>query len=116
MTGSPSYKVQNFEASFLIDAEEIKGPKSIAECVMRCQRKTKEGFYANNNKCFCHYGVLENQGDNNGISTEEIDFNLPNNGKEIRFLVSNSTVFLLTDSSPYEFLCGSGGQFFFPSL
>ena len=70
-----SYEIQGFESSALEQSEEIKGPRSITECVMRCQRKTKEGFYTNDNKCFCHNGVVENQGEENGISTKEMELN-----------------------------------------
>ena len=62
------------EKSTLTNAEELKGPNSITECVMRCQRKTKEGFFTNDNICFCHNGVVENQGYTNGILTKEVDF------------------------------------------
>ena len=66
------YNIKSSEKSSLIDSEEIKGQRSISECVMRCQRKTKEGFFTNNNECFCHNGVVENQGDINGISMKKI--------------------------------------------
>ena len=69
-----SYEIQSFDSSTLTDAEEFKGPRSICECVMRCQRKTREGFYTNDNKCFCHNGAVQNQGKENGISTKKIDF------------------------------------------
>ncbi|XP_066930415.1 uncharacterized protein [Clytia hemisphaerica] len=70
-----SYEVKNFNTLALEESEEIKGPRSITECVMRCQRKTKEGFYTNDNKCFCHNGVVENQGDASGVSTKENKLN-----------------------------------------
>ena len=70
-----SYEIQGFESSALEQSEEIKGPRSITECVMKCQRKTKEGFYTNDNKCFFHNGVFEHQGNTNGISTEKLHLN-----------------------------------------
>ncbi|XP_066930489.1 uncharacterized protein [Clytia hemisphaerica] len=70
-----SYEITNLVSSSLEESEEIKGPRSITECVMRCQRKTKEGFYTNDNKCFCHNGVVENQGDTSGVSTKENELN-----------------------------------------
>uniref|UniRef100_A0A7M5V3H0 Uncharacterized protein n=1 Tax=Clytia hemisphaerica TaxID=252671 RepID=A0A7M5V3H0_9CNID len=69
------YILKSFGNSNLIDSEEIKGPRSITECVLRCQRKTKEAFYTNDNKCFCHNGVVETQGDASGISTGRIPLN-----------------------------------------
>ena len=69
------YNTKSVTNSHLTDSEEIKGPQSLFECVMRCQRKTKEGFFTNDNKCFFHNGVFEHQGNTNGISTEKLHLN-----------------------------------------
>ncbi|XP_066930582.1 uncharacterized protein [Clytia hemisphaerica] len=88
-----SYEITNLVSSSLEEPEEIKGPRSITECVMRCQRKTKEGFYTNGNKCFCHSGVVENQGDTSGVSTKENELN--NEDKSILVLHSYRLDFTL---------------------
>ena len=65
----------------LTAAEEVRGPQSIAECVMRCQRKTKEGFFTDDGKCFCHMGFAENIGNANGILSKECKMKTPENGE-----------------------------------
>ena len=73
------YSKRVVDNSLLLNAEEIVTPSSITECVMKCQRKIKEGFFTDDKKCFCHNGVIEDQGEIKGISTEELK--LTNEGK-----------------------------------
>ena len=80
---SQFFDIEIVKSSTLTDSEEIKGPRSITECVMKCQRKTKEGFYTNDNKCFCHKGFSEETGEENGILTRRVEQDMPNNGKLI---------------------------------
>ena len=95
-----SYEIKSFDNSDLTQSEEIKGPRSISECVMRCQRKTKEGFFTNDNKCFCHNGVVGNQaGEANGISTKELELN---NEDKCEYLRHSPISPILVEVEEYE--------------
>ena len=44
----------------LNEDEEIERVKSQIQCVLKCQRKSTNGFYTNKRKCFCTFGFVDN--------------------------------------------------------